>query len=110
MLRQKLDGSGTFIAMDNYFTSPTLFSCLASHEIYAVGTCRTLRTSGALPYMQSLGRTTPNRGDMTFCRSGEMAFVQWKDSKEIILCSTIHIGGAGQEGGGIDHFKPLPLA
>ncbi|CAB1104775.1 unnamed protein product [Ectocarpus sp. CCAP 1310/34] len=109
-LRGKLVGSGVFIAMANYFTSPTLFACLASHDIFAVATCRSPRTCGALPYMESLGHTIPNRGDMTFCRSGEMAFVQWRDSKEILLYSTVHIGETGGEGGGINHFKPVLLA
>lgn len=111
VLREKLEGSGVFIAMDNYFTSPTLFECLASHDIFAVGTCRANRTAGAQGFLQSLGRTIPNRGDMNFCRSGEVAFVQWKDSKDIFLCSTIHIAQPkpGSKSG-IDHFKPLPLA
>lgn len=114
VLRQKIDGSGVHIAMDNYFTSPTLFECLASHDIFAVGTCRSDRTAGADAYLDSLGRTIPNRGDMNFCRSGQVAFVEWKDSKEIFLVSTIHIAQPGtkvkQEARGIDHFKPLPLA
>lgn len=109
-LREKLVGSGVFIAMDNFFTSPTLFGCLASHGIFAVGTCRANRTCGASTYLESLGRKTPNRGDMAFCRSGEMAFVKWLDSKEIFLCSTVHIGETGEEGGGINHFRPVPLA
>lgn len=109
ILRQKLHGSGCFIAMDNYFTSPTLFACLASHDIFAVGTCRTNRTSGALPYLESLGREIPDRGDMSFCRSGDLAFVQWKDSKDIVLCSTTHIAEPPAGGSGVNHFKPLPL-
>jgi len=113
-LREKLVGSGVYIAMDNFFTSPTLFECLAYHDIFCVGTCRSDRTAGGLPYMQSLGCTLPERGDMNFCRSGEMAFVQWKDSKDVILCSTIHIAQPAasldeEAAGGINHFKPYPL-
>eukprot|EP00752_Nemacystus_decipiens_P016861 g15093.t1 len=113
VLKKKIDGSGVFIAMDNYFTSPTLFECLASHEIFAVGTCRADRTAGAEAYLQSLGRTIPNRGDMNFCRSGQVACVQWKDSKDIFLVSTIHIAQPAEgkkEVAGLDHFKPLPLS
>ncbi|CAB1110363.1 unnamed protein product [Ectocarpus sp. CCAP 1310/34] len=113
VLRQKIDGSGVFIAMDNYFTSPTLFECLASHDIFAVGTCRADRTASADVYLESLGRTIPNRGDMNFCRSGQVACVQWADSKDIFLISTIHVAQPAkgkEEAGGIDHFKPLPLS
>ena len=110
LLRQKLDGSGVYLAMDNYFSSPTLFECLASHGIFAVGTCRSNRTAGAQAYLQNLGRTIPNRGDMNFCRSEEIAFVNWKDSKDISLTSTIHIAQPKEDAGGINHFKPVPLA
>ncbi|CAB1105013.1 unnamed protein product [Ectocarpus sp. CCAP 1310/34] len=113
----KIDGSGVYIAMDNYFTSPTLFECLASHDIFAVGTCRSNRTGGAVPYLQSLDRRPVERGEMHFARAGNVAFVQWLDSKEIILCSSIHIaqphaaiGEPKKEDsdGGDDHFAPLP--
>ena len=113
VLGQKINGSGVFIAMDNYFTSPTLFECLASHDIFAVGTCRADRTAGAQAYLESLGRDIPNRGDMNFCRSGQVACVQWKDSKDIFLVSTIHIAQPAkgkEEAEGVDHFKPLPLS
>lgn len=113
VLKEKLVGSGVYIAMDNYFTNPTLFGCLASHDIFAVGTCRSDRTAGALPYLKSLRHNLAERGDMEFCRSGEIAFVRWKDSKEVLLCSSIHIAQPGEweepKDGGIDHFKPLPL-
>ncbi|CAB1112975.1 unnamed protein product [Ectocarpus sp. CCAP 1310/34] len=113
VLRQKIDGSGVFIAMDNYFTSPTVFECLASYDIFAVGTCRADRTAGADAYLESLGRTIPNRGDMNLCRSGQVACVQWADSKGIFLISTIHFAQPAkgkEEAGGIDHIKPLPLS
>lgn len=121
LLSAKLDGSGVHVAMDNFFTSPTLFECLASHNIFAVGTCRSDRTAGAASYLESLGRTLHERGDMNFSRSGEMAFVHWRDSKDITFCSTIHIAqpseeelaiqASEEEGAPVsvtDHFTPLP--
>ena len=111
-LRDKLHDSGTSIALDNYFTSPVLFECLASHDIFAVGTCRTTRTSGAASYLQSLDRKLTKKGDMHYCRSGETGFVQWKDAKDVTFCSTIHIAEPSEEereaGGGIDHVTPVP--
>ncbi|CAN0297114.1 unnamed protein product [Pylaiella littoralis] len=112
VLSKKLDGSGVYIAMDSFFTNPMLFECLASHDIFAVGTCRSDRTAGAAAYLESLDRTLVERGDMNFCRAGEMAFVRWKDSKDVTLCSTIHIAQPGEKecarNEGIDHFTPLP--
>ncbi|CAB1108893.1 unnamed protein product [Ectocarpus sp. CCAP 1310/34] len=105
--------------MNKYFTSPTLFECLASHDIFAVGTYRVKRTAGAIPFLQSLDRIPVKRGDMHFARAGNIAFVQRLDSKDIILCSTIHlaqpraaIGEPKKEDddGGDDHFAPLPYS
>lgn len=109
-LSEKLEGSGVYIAMDDHVTSPTLLECLASHDIFAVGSCRANLTAGAAQYWQSLDRTTlDGRGDMKFCRSDEMAFLQRKGSKDAdILCSTIHIAQEA-EGGGMQHVKPAPL-
>ncbi|CAB1108340.1 unnamed protein product [Ectocarpus sp. CCAP 1310/34] len=113
VLKEKPVGFGVYIAMVNYFTDPTLFECLASHDIFAVGTCPSDRTAGAVPSLTSLGHKLAQRGAMQFRRSGEVAFMQWKDSKDVLLCSTIHIAqpGEGEElvGGGINHVKPLPL-
>ena len=39
-LTEKLDGSGVYLAMDNFFTSHTLLFCLETHKIYGVGTVR----------------------------------------------------------------------
>ncbi|CAM9572837.1 unnamed protein product [Pylaiella littoralis] len=112
VLSKKLDGSGVYIAIDSFFTSPTLFECLASHDIFAVGTCRSDKTAGATAYLESLNRTLVELGDMNFCRAGEMAFVRWKDSKDVTLCSTIHIAQPSKEecarNEGVDHFTPLP--
>lgn len=109
-LGQQIQGSGVYMAMDNFFTSPTLFECLQTHDVFAVGTCRANRTSGATSYWQSRERTLTKRGEMIFGRSGEMVFVQWRDSRDIIWCSTIHIAQPSvAEPGGIDHFAPQPL-
>ncbi|CAN0269748.1 unnamed protein product, partial [Pylaiella littoralis] len=40
---QKVIDSGVTIAMDNYFTSAALFLCLATRDIFAVGTLRSNR-------------------------------------------------------------------
>lgn len=94
-----LHGSGVYNAMSNYLASPTLFERLASRDIFAVGTCRNDRTAGAASYLESLDRTLVERGDMNFCRSGEIAFVHWRDSKDVTLCSTISPHCTAERGG-----------
>lgn len=96
--------------MDNYFTSPTLFECLATHDIFALGTCRLDRTAGAVQFWDSLDRNVHERGQMIFARSGEIAIVQWENSKDLILCSSIYIAHPSVDAAqyeGEDHFKPL---
>lgn len=109
-LKDKLDGSGVFIAMDKVVTSAILLAILASHNIYAVCSCPISRADGAVQYWESLDITVKNRGDIIFDRSGEMSFVRWHKSVNNVLCYTIHIfqpeqGGANDA---VDHFRPQP--
>ena len=69
---RQMDGSGVSIAMDNYFTSATLLLCLASHDIFAVGTVRKNRIGmdGALQFWAESKKSTVDRGDMLFARNG----------------------------------------
>lgn len=111
-LREKLEGSGVYIAMNDSVTSPTLFECLASHDIFAVGICRASVAAGAAQYWKSLDRTTLNkRRDANFCRSGELAFAQSKEGAKLdsIVCSTIHVAQEAEKAaskGNMDHFIP----
>ena len=52
--------------MDNYFTSATLLLCLASHDIFAVGTVRKNRMGmdGALEFWAESDMSTVDRADM----------------------------------------------
>lgn len=99
-LAKQIDGSGVKIGMDNYFTSPCLLLCLASHDIFAVGTVRKNRmgVDGALQFMAKQGMIVKKRGDMAFARSGNLVVVHWMDAADLTFCSTIHIFE--------EHFQP----
>ena len=90
---RQIDGSGVSIAMDNYFTSATLLLCLASHDIFAVGTVRENRIGmdGALQFWAESDMSTVDRADMLFARNGHLTVVEWIDSKVVHFMSSMHI-------------------
>lgn len=90
---RQLDGSGVSVAMDNYFTSATLLLCLATHDIFAVGTVRKTRMGmgGALQFWKENEESTKVRGDMLFARNGHLTVVEWIDSKVVYFMSSMHI-------------------
>lgn len=92
-LRQQILQSGVMLACDNFFTSPTLFLCLAAHGVYAVGTLKsTLRgAAAAMKWWAKNGKKTSSKHDMLFLRWGEVAFTLWKDAKDVFICTTIHV-------------------
>lgn len=86
--------SGTYIAMDNFFSCPILFMCLLfGYQCYAVGTLRANRrgAQSANNVWADCGRAGKKKGDMMFARFGNIAFTQWFDSKPVTFLSTIHI-------------------
>ncbi|CAN0032695.1 unnamed protein product [Pylaiella littoralis] len=89
----QLRQSGTYMAMDNFFSSPILFLCLLWHGIFAVGTLKDIHrgASQAVQYWTVTRQTPRKKGDMVFARFGFLAFAQWKDSKLVRLLSTIHV-------------------
>lgn len=101
-LAGQLQGSGTHVAMDNFFTSPILFLCLLLQGIFAVGTLREIHrgASHAVRYWRATRQTPKERGDMAFARFGLLNFTQWKDKRLVRLLSTIHVNK--------EHFFPLP--
>lgn len=100
---QQLLQSGTYLAMDNFFTSPILFLCLLLHGVFAVGTLRDIHRGAthASRYLRATKQNTKKRGDMAFARFGFLAFTEWKDKRLVRLLSTIHWMK--------EHFIPLPF-
>ncbi|CAM9919709.1 unnamed protein product [Pylaiella littoralis] len=92
-LAEQLLQSGTYVAMDNFFSSPVLFNCLLWHGLFAVGTLKDIHrgASQAVRYWTTTKQTPRQKGDMAFARFGFLTFTQWKDSKLVRLLSTIHV-------------------
>lgn len=93
VLAEQLRESGTFVAMDNFFTSPILFLCLVLQGVFAVGTIRDIHrgASHAVRYWRVTRQTPKERGDMAFARFGLLSFTQWKDKRLVRFASTIHV-------------------
>ena len=89
----QLRDSGVHVAMDNYFSSPLLMGCLATHLIFAVGTLRSNRAGvgGALAMWASKNVKVAEKGAMAFLRWGNMSITQWIDKKKFCFFSTVHI-------------------
>lgn len=75
--------SGYKLFFDNYFTSVPLMDELTKRGICASGTCRENRT-GKCPLI-SLKKAA--RGTTDFRSSSNVAIIEWKDNKEVILAS-----------------------
>ena len=83
----QLRDSGVHVAMDDYFSSPLLMGCLATHLIFAVGTLRSNRAGvgGALAMWASKNVKVAEKGAMAFLRWGNMSITQWIDKKKFFF-------------------------
>lgn len=80
------------VYMDNFFSSPTLFSRLLHDGIYACGTVRTNRQG----YPQTLQKgCVRNKGDHLSLQKGNMVATAWFDNKQvsvyIIVCPFLRL-------------------
>jgi len=101
-LAGQLLGSGTRVAMDNFFTSPILFLCLLLNGVFAVGTVKEVHrgASHAIRYWRATRQNPKERGEMAFARFGFLNFTQWMDKRLVRLVSTMHVM--------TEDFVPLP--
>lgn len=84
-----LDGnSSRGIYTDNFYTSPLLYTHLSQQGFGACGTYR----QGRVPTTQenALTKRSP-RGSIWWVRDGDLLFVKLMDTREVSLCSTIHL-------------------
>ncbi|CAG2241919.1 unnamed protein product [Mytilus edulis] len=101
--------------MDNYFTSPTLFTDLFEHfNTAACGTVRINRRELPKDIMKKNPEGVTNRGDMQFRQKDAVAAVVWKDKKNVNLISSIHDFSVGavqrnvQQADGIFQRQEIP--
>ncbi|XP_047671699.1 piggyBac transposable element-derived protein 4-like [Tachysurus fulvidraco] len=89
LMNTHLLGTGYKLYVDNFYTSPDLFRDLLAKKIWACGTIRRQRIGFPKDRPGGLERSSP-RGTICWIREGPIVFVQWRDTRDVLMCSTIH--------------------
>ncbi|NP_001418355.1 wu:fc11c11 [Danio rerio] len=82
LIDERVLGTGYKLFVDNFYTSPTLFRDLLSKKIGACGTIRANRIGHS--------KTPAPRGNIRWFREDGLLFVEWKDKRDVLMCSTFH--------------------
>lgn len=77
-------GKGHTLFVDNWYTSPTLFSYLYNNKTNACGTVKPRRKD--MPVMSEKLES----GELSFRSSSNMLAVKWKDKRDVYVLSTCH--------------------
>ena len=78
---------GHVIYMDNFFTSPALFSNLADHQVGACGTLRTNKRGVPARIKEAKAKT----GDPPIiARDDKILYITWFDKRQVNLITTAH--------------------
>ncbi|XP_048038343.1 piggyBac transposable element-derived protein 4-like [Megalobrama amblycephala] len=79
---ERLLGTGYKLFVDNFYTSPKLFRDLLAKKIFACGTVRANRIGHSKKHAP--------RGNIRWFREDDLLFVEWKDKRDVLMCSTFH--------------------
>ena len=83
-LSEPFRGQHFHIFCDNFFTSPNLFLELHSRGLYVCGTVRQDRCG----FPDELKGLTVQRGESSFCQSGDLVATVWQDERKVSILST----------------------
>ena len=85
-LCERLHGKNHHVYMDNYFSTPKLFTDMERACIYCCGTVRVNRKG--LPVELKNKRLLRNQGDFVIFQKGSLTATAWKDKKQVNFLST----------------------
>nr|XP_009305172.1 piggyBac transposable element-derived protein 4-like isoform X2 [Danio rerio]XP_021331739.1 piggyBac transposable element-derived protein 4-like isoform X2 [Danio rerio] len=89
LVDENMLGSGYKLFVDKFYTSPTLFTDLLDKKVLACGPVWPNRTGYPKSVKNKLLSNAP-RGTMRWIRQDKLLFVEWKDSREVQMCSSFH--------------------
>ena len=91
-LMDKYLNRGHHIYVDNFYTSPVLFSHLYDQSTDA---CGTLCTNRKHVSKYSSKQENQTMGDMLVENNGPLTVIKYHDKRVVSMCSTLHRGGGG---------------